>query len=96
MECGDPGFILFYLFYLNELIYESPWNSAQHVASATEVFAAVAISAATFTGGEGTCPVTQKVAGQAQAGPLKASCCPGEGSMGSSTSPISTKTLLLI
>lgn len=57
------GFILFYLFYLNDLIFENPWNSAQHVASAVEVFAVVVISAVTSTGAERTCPVTQRVKG---------------------------------
>lgn len=63
MKCGDPGFILFYLFYLNELIYESPWNTAQHIASAIEAFALVVVSAVIFIGEQGTCPVTYQVTG---------------------------------
>lgn len=54
--------MLFYLFYVNELVQESPWNSAPHKAGATQAFAIV-ISAVTFVGGEGTCPVMQQVTG---------------------------------
>lgn len=47
-------------------------------------------------GGEGTCPVTQKVIGQDQAWALsKASCCPGGGSQAFLLYPV-TETLLLI
>lgn len=39
-------------FYLNELICESSWNSAEHIASVLKMFAIIVISAVTFVGGE--------------------------------------------